>query len=53
MCAMTFVTGIFDGWLQKYGLPTNDPTLGNKVDPKSGYTYNDDFWNGIIPTKPN
>lgn len=52
-CPMTFVTGIYDGWLQKYGLPTNDPTLGNKIDPKSGYTYEDDFLDGIIPTKPN
>lgn len=53
VCPMTFVVGIYDGWLQKWGLPLNDPALGNKKDPRSLYTYEDDFLNGIVPTKPN
>lgn len=48
-CPMTFSTGLYDGWIQKYGLPTNDPLLWQKTDPKSGYLYIEDFLNGIIP----
>lgn len=49
LCPMTFSVGLYDGWIQKYGLPTNDPLLWQKTDPKSGFLYIEDFLNGIIP----
>lgn len=52
VCPMTHVTGIFDGWLVKFGLPTNNPNLGTAIDPRSHYTIEDDFLNGIVPTAP-
>lgn len=53
VCPMTFATGLYDGWILKYGLPTNDPQLFFKQDPVSKYLIGEDFLNGIIPTKPN
>ena len=52
LCPMTFSTGLYDGWIQKYGLPTNLSNLATMTDPKSGYLYIEDFLDGIIPTHP-
>jgi hypothetical protein len=52
VCPMTISTGLYDGWIQKYGLPTNLSNLATMTDPKSGYLYIEDMLNGIIPTHP-
>lgn len=48
-CAMTFAVGLYDAWILKWGLPTNDPNLAIKTDPNTGYLYIEDLANGLNP----
>jgi hypothetical protein len=41
--------GMPDAWETAHGLNPNDPSDGSRVDPQSGYTYLEDYLNGINP----
>lgn len=51
-CPMTIATGIYDGWITKFGLPTNNSNLFNLPDSRSGLTYGEDFLDGVVPSVP-
>jgi len=48
-CTSTLHDGIADAWKVKYGLSTTNATLYQTTDPVSGYTYLEDYLNGIAP----
>jgi hypothetical protein len=48
-CVESLHDGIPDQWKVRYGLSTTDASLYQKVDPATGYTYLEDYLNGIAP----
>src|SRR6202048_3303355 len=48
-CTSSLHDGIADAWKVKYGLSTTNTTLHQTTDPASGYTYLEDYLNGIVP----
>jgi hypothetical protein len=48
-CTESLHDGIPDQWKARYGLSTTDASLYQTVDPATGYTYLEDYLNGIAP----
>lgn len=51
-CAMTMAVGLYDAWILKWNLPTNDPNLGTETDLSTGFLYVEDLANGLAPGHP-
>lgn len=48
-CPITLDEGLYDGWVQKWGLPTGDPELWRKNDPNWNDTYENVMLAGLKP----
>jgi len=51
-CVESLHDGIPDQWKNNNGLSTTDGTLYNKIDPKTGYTYLEDYLAGNATVAP-